>query len=252
MRIQIVPDIHGRHEILSNQFDHFLKKGYDKIILLGDLADSYDRSNEDILRCFKIAFDMKELLGERMEWLIGNHELHYMFSEENCSGYRSDLAATLGPWMMDNKKLLKVAHQEGMHLFTHAGVQKKWFKKYKETIYKMEELTGSRKLADNLNAMLNTSETKSMLTEVGVIRGGWRGDYGGPFWCDRREMESYGPLAGYRQFVGHTPQKFVETVDKFEGDKHYNNTSVTFCDIFGKDDDKVQMVEIYGSSKESS
>ena len=58
-------------------------------------------------------------------------------------------------------------------------------------------------------------------------------------------MCSYGPLKGYHQYVGHTPQKYVDRVDRFEGDKHYNNTSVTFCDIIqSKGEDFFQILEI--------
>lgn len=234
MKVLLISDIHGRHERLTAGFDKFLSEGHDKVVLLGDLADSYDRSNEDILRCFKICFDMKELLGDKMEWLIGNHELHYMFVGQQCSGFRPDLAATLNPWLVENRKLLKCAYQEDMHLFTHAGVQKHWFRKYATIIHEFENKSGSHRLGDSLNAMLESGRGVQALTEVGVKRGGWRGDYGGPFWCDREEMESYGPVAGYHQYVGHTPQKMIDKVIRFEGGKHYNNTSVTFCDILDK------------------
>lgn len=230
MKLMVVPDIHGRHEKLTTAFERFHEKGYDKVILLGDLADSWDRTNEDILRCFKIASDMKALLGDKMEWLIGNHELHYIFADEQCSGFRPDLAMTLNPWLNENFNIFKVAHQEGNYLFSHAGVQKHWYNKYKDEI----EATPGDNLAEKLNNMLHKSSTKKMVTECGMMRGGWRGNYGGPMWCDRVEMESYGPIQGYHQFVGHTPQKFVDKVIRFEGGKQYNNTSVTFCDVIDK------------------
>lgn len=235
MKVLVISDIHGRHEQLRNGFDKFLSEGHDKVVLLGDLADSFDRSNEDILRCFIIAKEMKKLLGDRMEWLIGNHELHYMFDDEVCSGFRPDLAASLKPWLMDNKKLLSVVwayeNETDAYLFSHAGVQRKWYKKYEKLIGEFEE--GSDNLGITLNKMLDTRRGKNALTEVGVKRGGWRGDYGGPFWCDRVEMESYGPIKGYHQYVGHSPQRHIETVKKFEGGKQYKGTSVTFCDILG-------------------
>lgn len=233
MRIFVISDIHGRHEILQTGFDKFLNEGYEKIILLGDLADSYDRTNEDILRCFKMAFDMKDLLGDRMEWLIGNHELHYMFAGQLCSGFRPDLGATLNPWLVENRHKLKVAYshetEKDTYLFSHAGVQRKWYNKHKDFIEQF--VRGDNNLGMVLNDMIQTGKGTEILCEVGVKRGGMRYDYGGPFWCDKEEMESYGPIKGYHQVVGHTPQKFIDKVDKFEGGKHYNNTSVTFCDV---------------------
>lgn len=230
MKHLVISDIHGRHEILQTGLEKFAEGGYEKVVLLGDLADSYDRTNEDILRCFKLAFDAKEKYGDALEWLLGNHELSYMFPFQMCSGFRPELAATLNPWMVENRALFKAAYQHRNYLFTHAGVTKAWFKKYRETVYKFEEITGSRKLADSLNAMLLTGEGVDKLCEIGMSRGGIRYDYGGPFWADREDHMRYGPVTGYNQVVGHTPCKFIERIVKFEGRQH-NNTSVTFCDV---------------------
>lgn len=245
MKILVIPDIHGRHESLRAGFDKFLSEGLDKVILLGDLADSYDRTNEDILRCFFMARDMKELLGDKMEWLIGNHELHYLFDDQVCSGYRADLAAHLRPWLQDNKTLLNVAYQEGNYLFSHAGVQRKWYDKYQKLIDDAFIIVGPEcTLADQLNIMFTIGKGVQAMTEVGVKRGGWRGDYGGPFWCDREEIESYGPIKGYHQIVGHTPQPFITEIRKFEGGKQYEGTSVTFCDVLGRLPDTFLTIEI--------
>jgi hypothetical protein len=252
MKVLVVSDIHGRHETLRNAFDKFLSGGADKILLLGDLADSYTRSNEDIMRCYKMAFDMKELLGDKVILLLGNHELHYMYPLDGymCSGYRPDLAAQLEHYIQDHRKHYLVAYQVKNYLFTHAGVQKKWLAKYESRLIKYAELIGKdishkEDLADILNAV-NESGDRWILHEIGTKRGGLRYDYGGPTWCDRDELMSYGPVPGYHQIVGHTPQGFVNKQTKFEGDKHYNNTSVIFCDVYKdeKPSETFLMIEI--------
>ena len=230
VKVLVCSDIHGDHEQLSNAFDKFSTENYDKIVLLGDLADSYDRTNEDILRCFKIASDKKDLLEDRMIWLYGNHCWQYLFGRLMCSGFRPDLCISLNPFLNGIKDKLQIAYQIDNHLFTHAGVQRKWYNKYEKLINSFP----GEDLAEQLNNMLNTLEGCIVLYEVGTKRGGMRYDYGGPMWCDRAEMESYGPLKGYHQYIGHIPNKYIEKIDKFEGGKHYNNTSVTFCDVLQK------------------
>lgn len=232
MKILVIGDLHGRISQFIEGVKKFESEGYDKLIQIGDLADSYDRSNEDILACFKLSADIKESYGDRFIQLFGNHEWSYLFGRMMCSGYRPDLNATLNPWLnAAYKGWFQVAHQEGNTLFTHAGVQQKWFKKYEVLL--MKHGFGDSDLATALNNMVDTGDGCEKLYEVGTKRGGWRGDYGGPMWADRVELESYGPIKGYKQIVGHTPCKFIERVDKFEGGKVYPNTSVTFTDCLG-------------------
>ena len=238
MKVLVVSDVHGQHEKLSLAFDKFEKEGYDKIILLGDLADSYDRSNEDILQCFKIALNKKRELGDNMELLMGNHELHYFYDGGyRCSGFRAELKAILNPYLTAHRDYFKVAYGIGTHLFTHAGVQREWYVKHFETLAKWADIAEIdyleiKNLWKILNVVAQTSDVKA-LHEVGTIRGGDVYDKGGITWCDQEEMIWGGPLVGLHQVVGHTPQKFINRVEEFEGNTRYNNTSVTFCDVLG-------------------
>ena len=138
MKILVCSDIHGEHEKLTNFFDKFLSENYDKAVLLGDLADSYTRTNEDILRCFKIALEMKDLLKDRMIWLWSNHDWQYYYGRQMCSGFRGDLCISLNPLLNEIHSYLQMAYEYDNYLFTHAGVQKKWYNKYKHLIEPIE------------------------------------------------------------------------------------------------------------------
>lgn len=240
MRILTIGDIHGKHEVLQNGIDKYSSGGYDKLVLIGDLADSWDRTDEDILRCFKIAFDVKEKDGDKVEWLWGNHDWQYLFGRMMCSGFRSNLCATLTPLLTENRQLLKMAYLEGKYLFTHAGVQNKWYKKYEKEILSTE----GKNIAECLNIMKDMGKFHDMLYEIGARRGGRYDEYGSPLWCDRTEIESFNPIKGYHQIVGHTPQRFIERVEKFGGGSRYNNTSVTFCDVLDKQPDSFLTIDI--------
>lgn len=225
MKILTCGDIHHRHEALTAALLKFENEGYDKFVQIGDLFDSFDRSNEDGLRCLKICLDAKEVHGDNVILLHGNHHGHYIFANQQCSGFRPDLYFQLNPILLANQGAFQVAYQEGNYLWTHAGVQRKWYNKHKVVI---ESFEGT--LADQLNGIYQTHYYE-LLFEVGTLRGGLRYNYGGPLWCDKTEMESYGPIKDFHQICGHTPIPFIEKIDKFEGGKHYNNTSVTFCDV---------------------
>ncbi len=237
-KVLVIADVHGRKEIFQNALDKFENEGYDIFVSLGDLCDSYDRTDEDILTCVNMAIKAKEKHGENYVQIIGNHDYSYFLGLHICSGFRQTLNATLNPLFktQEVRNMFKVCHREGNYLFSHAGVQRKWFLKHLEVLnlacgyYGLPHI--SRDGLDSLNQLIWTSN-EHLIAEVGSIRGGMRYDYGGPFWCDKTEMLSYGPIVGLHQVVGHTPVKFIQRIDKFEGDKKYNNTSVTFCDVLG-------------------
>lgn len=240
LKILCVGDIHGRHEIISNAFDKYYKEGYNKIIFLGDYADSFTRSNEDIIRCFRLLMDEKEKLKDDQIILIGNHEEHYLYKNQElkCSGYRPDLYGVLHMFLEMNKHKMQYAAGIGNYLFTHAGLQIKWYLKHYVTLRKWADVVGvdMNDMKDHhivLNAIGNTSD-RYILHERGAKRGGYDSNYGGITWCDASEIINFGPVAGLHQVVGHTPQKYIKRQTLFMDRKSYPNTSVSFIDVLDK------------------
>ena len=237
MRIITVSDVHGRHESLYKAIERFKKEHFDKIVFLGDFADSYDRTNEDILRCYKMAMDLYYEFPDKVEWLFGNHDWQYYYGRHLCSGFRGDLCISLNPLINENRKIFKIAYGYENYLFTHAGIQQSWYNRHKDLI----NSCGGETIAENLNNMLQMRIAQDVLYEIGPQRGGDSRDYGGPMWADMHEiMDMYcsGPIEGYHQIVGHTPQN-----DIYEFTVN-SNTSVTFCDVLGKHPDKFYTLDI--------
>lgn len=240
MKILNVGDIHGKIDVLNKAFNTFLKGEYDKIIFHGDLADSWDASNSDILRCFNIAIGMKKTFPDKVILLIGNHEEHYLHLNPElyrCAGFRPDLHPSLFPLLNDNRSLFQYAYGIGNYLFTHAGVNKGWFIKNYDIIVKTAEKMGSDicEVQDwwrIIDAISQTSHSP-ILSEVGPERGGRKSNIGGPIWCDKEEMMNHGPICGFHQVVGHTEQHFIRRVTSFEGKTKAvgKHTSVTFIDV---------------------
>lgn len=242
MKILSVPDIHGRHEALQNAIDRFEKEKYDLIVLTGDYVDSYNRTDEDIFRTVKLILDLKEKYPTKVILLLGNHDISYRYYPQfMCSGFRLHNQQVLTALFTNNKQHFQIAYQIGDFLFTHAGICKGWYRKYEPVINKHYQLLGIDK-ADrfgNLGLVLNSihnSEDFVILHEVGVPRGGMTYDIGGLTWCDQKEMENYGPLPGYKQIVGHTPQVKINTFEVSD------ETSVTFTDVLSTQEDFLTLI----------
>lgn len=238
LKILALGDLHGRHEILSNAMNDFLHGDFDKMILIGDYADSFDRSNEDILRCFKSIIEYKEELGDDFIPLIGNHDIQYMLDNNydvQCTGYRPDLYYQLFSYLRPHRKVFQYAYSAGNHLFTHAGITKSWYLKHYNVLDKWCNISNLNVgddafLGTLLNNIGDTSDAP-ILWETGDSRKEIKihNCSGGPLWADKSEMIN-DPMPGIDHVVGHTPVQNITKKIIFNG-KHIENTSVTFIDV---------------------
>lgn len=248
MKILTVGDIHGKSEYIEAAYLKFLNDHYDKLIFIGDYADSFVRTNEEIMNCFELLHQIKKTYFDDVVLLLGNHDIQYMyFPEYRCSGFRKEIQKTLTIFLRENKKDFQLCYQlnkNGKHyLFSHAGVNDKWFEIHEKEINEFAKRIGidvedKDKIGELFNKMNETSSRKILHT-IGKIRGGV--DYGGITWCDKSEMLYYTPLNGFHQIVGHTSQEEIETIDTFDANKEYDNTSVTFIDVLDDHKRKAQM-----------
>lgn len=247
----VVPDLHGKKESCFNAISLFEEGDYSQIIFLGDYCDSYDRNTEDMLSVLKMIVTLKEKYPDKVFLLIGNHELHYMYDDGDftCSGFSAARKAILRPFFDMHRNLFQVAHQidkkEKKCLFTHAGVCSKWVEVNLPSFKNFCDRHNEKFDIDNFALLLNRinqTSYRTFLHQVGIDRGGVY-PVGGITWCDCREMLQFNPIKGFHQYVGHTPQKFIRRVEKFNG-SHYNNTSVTFCDVLGNEINGFLEIEI--------
>jgi predicted phosphodiesterase len=223
MKTISIGDLHGKDTWKSVDVSAF-----DKVIFVGDYTDSFTIDNITILHNLNEILHLKKDNPDKVVLLLGNHDIQYMFpGRYRCSGYRPELMPDLAILFNENRNMFQIAHQEGSYLWTHAGVSTRWFKKYEDTLKLAEEET----LADRLNDISKT-HLNDILHEVGVERGGFRYDYGGPTWADINETRS-GIPAGYHQIVGHTSIPEIVTYHKIL-DKTYTDRSITFIDCLDK------------------
>lgn len=213
LRVAVIPDLNGR-DIWKNLIDE--KKGIEKYIFLGDYCNSPDLPSEEIVSNFKEIIEFKKSNPDRVELLLGNRDIEYLFSEYRSQETRTDLFDELQPLFVENKDLFKVAFEYNRHLFTHAGVSNSWHKKHEATILEHTEKLndGEEKvlLSDVLNSILN-SQQNNILFEMGTpTPAGTFRKLGGIVWADKEDIK-HNALINYKQFVAHSPVGFVTCFD---------------------------------------
>src|ERR1700743_608482 len=113
----VIGDIHGR-----NAWQKVNIKAYDKVVFIGDYADSPDQSDFAILENLKMIVALKKRHPEKVVLLLGNHDIHYLhFPSFQCSGFRSSMQRDLTALYRANADFFQVAYQKDNYLFTHAG-----------------------------------------------------------------------------------------------------------------------------------
>lgn len=240
MKILVIPDLHGK-DCWKNAVNNL---EFDKVVFLGDYVDSW--SVEDVPTVENLAdiIQYKKSNPDNVTLILGNHDIQYMFFPEyRCSGFRASYAHQLSQIFRDNKQLFLNAYEVNNYLFTHAGISKKWYKKYEKRFKSFGEQFGFKTISDIINGIGQTSEAW-MLYEVGEDRGGLRGDNGGLNWADMNETME-GIIPGFHQVVGHTPQRHgkFNTFTKFMGTE-YKDRSITYCDTLDKNPDEFKIIEI--------
>lgn len=240
MKILVVSDIHCRHEQVENSIDKFLAEKYDKIIMLGDYADSWDRSNEDMYKCFRIIEAFRESYNDQLVTLRGNHCQKYLSDDPtySCSGFRKEAYTPVRAIIKHLEHHYRFAYGIGNYLFTHAGISLTWWTKHYKTIaywaLKMElDINNPNNIWEIIEGISKTHDG-DILLEVGASRGGYRSNHGGPLWCDKSEIMISGPLPGFNQYVGHTEVPFISKHTTFGKSMGSLNTSITFTDVLWK------------------
>ncbi|RCR65752.1 metallophosphoesterase [Larkinella punicea] len=226
MKIITISDLHGRNSWLHIDVGH-----YDKVIFLGDYTDSYELSDAAILENLSQIIRLKQQAPDKVILLIGNHDAQYLhFPHYRCSGFRPSMQPALTSLFKANLPLFQIAHQEGLYLFTHAGVTNRWLAHIPkgDLSAKLElNLQALGQLADAMNRMHLDRMLRTSLFDVSSLRGGFD-EAGGPLWADQRET-STDYLPGLHQIVGHTPVPEFTTIGGKTG-------SITYTDVLQTQD----------------
>lgn len=215
MKILVIPDIHEKH-VWKERVN---VEDYDKVIFLGDYVDSWAHNDDKAISNLQDIIAFKQSMGDKCILLLGNHDVQYMFYPlYQTDGLHPSCAAVLKLEFQLNKDLFKIAHLEGNHLFTHAGIAQEWYNKYDDIILK--HMAPGMTIADAVESIFNSSDSE-IIFDVGPISEGSH-NVGGPLWLRPTEGRL---LKGFNHIVGHTRMKDIHTVHQ-DG-----NTSITYTDV---------------------
>lgn len=231
MKLLVIPDLHGK----TCWKERINQNDWDKVIFLGDYVDAWSCKDDIMLNNLLDIIQFRKDNMNRVVLLLGNHDIQYLyFPNYQCSGFRPGIASSLHYIYKENKDLFQIAYQINDYLFTHAGISSKWYNKYIKDIediwssFSTDEKGTSGSFADILNCVSHTSNDW-ILYEVGSMRGGLRGNLGGPLWADKDETME-GIPKGFIQIVGHTPiPTGIKEYNKVMGTT-YEDRSITYTD----------------------
>lgn len=205
--ILIIPDIHGRNFWKKAVEEN--KDKVDKIIFLGDYLDPYPWegiTRKETISNFQEIIDFKSENRDKVVLFVGNHDLAYIDKKNYIvrSRYDSSNAHHIEEMFRSHRSFFQLAHEELIgdkrYLFTHAGLQRKWYEKHEKLI---GELT-----INGLNHLLNIPEGIRALCEASWARGGWD-QFGSIVWNDVTDCGSHvnDELPWDRQVFGHSQQE---------------------------------------------
>ena len=214
-KILILSDIHNKVLTAQKVID---RVSHDKCILLGDYFDSYGDTPEDAR---KTAIWLKEcvLHNPKIVPLMGNHCTSYIFDNNihfRCSGYTPYKSIAINDVLnVEDKAKFGVYHIDQNHVFSHAGLTNKLWKKYSslfveqgETETKLEFFDRVMKVISNEAIEAAISNNNVELFDAGWDRGGFQ-QYGGINWID---WNTFGPVNGINQIVGHSIHRIPQVL----------------------------------------
>ena len=226
--ILVIPDLHGR-TFWKEPIAH--KEDFDHIVFLGDYFDPYhweSINQQDAIENFKELINSftKEELDNKVEFLLGNHDGHYLYDIPEATRIaknptiNKEITALL--ISLRDKNQLKIntwiTIENTTYLFTHAGINKDWADKHPELCNIDYPGMLYQKFNDSpvaIDTLPNEYIDWMSIGEIGSYRGGWN-KTGGPLWCDIREFISQPKFSPYYQIFGHTQLQTYVTKDMFK------------------------------------
>jgi len=217
MKILVIPDLHENLDFLAYILAVEDTAKFDKVVCLGDYFDPHGVVNPceaNLKRMAGTIFGMKEILGDKLHLLCGNHDLPYYALRPACRGNTGRPNNFIGNWLgqtTDERaeiineiwdesfwQQLEVAVMLDGWLFSHAGVHPDWWP---------SELSDTAACYKWLRSEWKSAfrriyeEDEHPVFSAGRARGGLL-PYGGPLWLDWNE--EFEDALEVPQIVGHT------------------------------------------------
>jgi hypothetical protein len=189
-----IGDIHGK-----NVWKKFINKNFDNFYFVGDYFDTFEpiSANEQIENFNEICCAARK--DSRFHLCLGNHDFHYLRGlKEQYSGFQFYKRLDIQEVIEKNLDLINPVYQYKDYLISHAGISKTFL--------------NSLCLTNPLDINKRFEEHRMSLAFCGYNQ------YGdnitqGPLWIRPGSLLK-DKLDNYKQIVGHTKVKNIETKDE--------------------------------------
>lgn len=209
----IIPDVHGRtfwKEAVA-RFPHI------PVIFLGDYLDPYWNYIEKINRReaienFKEILDYTHRNADNVTLLLGNHDIHYLTPDLDCSRKDERNALEIERIYEDNMELFKMAAcmktDKGEVLLSHAGILPGWLDLRMPDVRKDD----CQSICNALNEAAKKREFLFQLAKDASWQRGGSIKFGSPVWADVTEHDpddaSVRLPGNVCQIFGHSQQEY--------------------------------------------
>lgn len=131
----VIGDIHGYFDTLKKIYD---AEQPDEVIIVGDYFDNFKNNADMNVQCFENIINLQQyhlsLNKGFFKLLIGNHDYHYLYTYDKCSGYNwrySNYAKTKLEELLQ-KGLIEFVYIDSDNdvIYSHAGVTNSWLNEY--------------------------------------------------------------------------------------------------------------------------
>ena len=201
MKIIALGDIHGRtlwKSIVSNT-------DFDKVVFIGDYFDTREYiSAEQQKSNFQDIIDFKKENMDKVVLLFGNHEYHYLRSEEggysgfqhlHCDDFQKMIQHAL------DEELMQMCYIHDKFLFSHAGITKTWLRN--------AGFTGKEDVDVFVNDLFANKPDEFKFIYADDYNNDGNNIYQSPIWV-RPPSLFKDALDNYTHIVGHTIQYDLE------------------------------------------
>lgn len=193
------------------------KYSFDKIIFIGDFFDSWTGKVKEAQATAKWLQNKMAALGDKAQFCLGNHDMHYMFRNNSyirCSGYENAKNVAINEIMKrsDWDKFKLYVYEQGYYI-SHGGMH--------EDLYCHPIKGFNREFLDKTceEAFMKGWDNQfSWYLAAGECRGGMQ-PHGGINWLDWNE--EFEPIENVSQIVGHTQQR--------EPQQKIGKNSINYC-----------------------
>lgn len=225
----IVPDVHGR-PFWRDAKEAITDESYDKVVFLGDYFDQYDDEeflidDDNLVNSYNEIIVLKKANPDRVILLLGNHDLHYLYKNPNCSRHDDDNEDRNCELIKSNLDLFDLMYLDDIDcgdykrvLFTHAGLTSNFLKTFGRAGYPKDDLA---ELCKKVNSDIKAIKThdyhvlSDLMMRVSRFRGGPYAD-GSIVWADLREViPNAFDFDDVYQIFGHTRAFFPTIIKRY-------------------------------------